>query len=93
MSNQSNIAVQRKVTVTLPDDLLVRLDERIPPRQRSSFIAEAIETQLALAEQQAALEEAAGAWRDEHHPDMVNDTDIDAWLITLRQSWSGEEDE
>ncbi len=93
MANQSNIAVQRKVTVTLPDDLLLRLDKRIPPRQRSSFIAEAIETQLALAEQQAALEEAAGAWRDEHHPDMVKDADIDAWLISLRYSWSGEEHE
>ncbi len=85
MSKPSSVAIQRKVTVTLPEELLAQLDARIPARQRSSFIATAIETQLAIAEQEAALEEAAGAWTDSNHPDMLSETDIDAWLNQLRQ--------
>lgn len=89
MSKQLSVAIQRKVTVTLPEELLARLDARIPSRQRSSFIAAAIETQLALAEHEAALEEAAGAWADRNHPDMMSETDIDAWLRDLRHAWVG----
>ncbi len=77
----------RKVTVTLPKALLARLEERVPARQRSRFIAEAIAERLALAEQQAAIEESAGVWRDENHPDMQTGEDIDRWLAELRQGW------
>ncbi|HID53629.1 MAG TPA: CopG family transcriptional regulator [Anaerolineae bacterium] len=86
---QTDVIVQRKVTVTLPEKLLARLDARIPSRQRSQFIAEAVENQLAIEEQLNALEESAGAWRDENHPDMLTDEDIDAWLRNLRSSWAG----
>ncbi len=82
----------RKVTVTLPKALLARLEERVPARQRSRFIAEAIAERLALAEQQAAIEETAGAWRDENHPDMQTGEDIDRWLTELRQGWEIERD-
>ncbi len=77
----------RKVTVTLPKALLARLEEHVPARQRSRFIAEAIAERLALAEQQAAIEETAGAWRDENHPDMRTGEDVDRWLADLRQGW------
>lgn len=87
MSNRSNLAVRRKVTVTRPDELLMRLDARVPSRQRSSFIAQAIETQLALAEQQATIEETVGAWSDANHPDMMGKADMDTWLQALRHSW------
>ncbi|MCL4263764.1 MAG: hypothetical protein KJ069_11135 [Anaerolineae bacterium] len=88
MSKPSSVAVQRKVTVTLPEELLAQMDARIPSRQRSIFIATAIETQLAIVEQQAALEAAAGAWTDDNHPDMLGEADIDAWLNHLRQTWA-----
>ncbi|NKQ34803.1 MAG: hypothetical protein HF973_04215 [Chloroflexi bacterium] len=78
---------QKKITVTFSEKLLARLDDRIPPRQRSQFISEAVENQLAIEEQLDALEESAGAWRDENHPDMLTDEDIDAWLRNLRSSW------
>ncbi|HRQ41716.1 MAG TPA: hypothetical protein PLD25_27665 [Chloroflexota bacterium] len=93
MSKSSPIAVQRKVTVTIPAELLAQLDARIPSRQRSSFITTAIKTQLALVEQQAVLEEAAGAWTENNHPDMVSETDIDHWLNHLRHSWARGGDE
>jgi len=77
----------RKVTLTLPQSLLLRLDATVPDRKRSRFIAEAIEERLAIAEQLAALEETAGAWSDERHPDMLSEADIDQWLADLRAAW------
>jgi len=77
----------QKMTVTLPEPLLNRLREHVPPRQRSAFIAEALEEKLALEEQLAAIEEAAGCWGDEDHPEMGTDEEIDEWLSNLRRSW------
>lgn len=82
--NQTAETDQRKVTVTLPLTLLARLDKQIPSRQRSDFIARAIEEQLALLEQTAAIEESAGAWRDETYADMMTDEDINRWLADVR---------
>jgi metal-responsive CopG/Arc/MetJ family transcriptional regulator len=87
MASNLTFSGARKITVTLPEDLLVRLDTRIPPRQRSRFIAAAIESQLTIAEQIAALEETAGVWTDENHSDMLTDEGIDNWLQNIRQSW------
>ncbi|MEI7903499.1 MAG: hypothetical protein WCK89_24940 [bacterium] len=77
----------RKVTLTLPQSLLIRLDATVPGRKRSRFIAEAIEERLAIAEQLTALEETAGAWSDERHPAMQSEADIDQWLANLRAAW------
>jgi predicted transcriptional regulator len=78
----------QKVTITLPAAVLARLNELVPARQRSRFIAEALEERLALAEQARALDETAGAWLAENHPDMGNGAAIDRWLDALRQSWT-----
>ena len=77
-----------KVTITLPAAVWTRLNELIPARQRSRFIAQVLEEQLVMAEQQLALQETAGAWLDENHPDMESGAAIDQWLDTLRQSWT-----
>jgi hypothetical protein len=77
--------------VTLPKALLIRLREHVPARQRSRFILEALEERLALEEQIVALEETAGAWSEQNHPEMRTDEDIDRWLGELRRSWSKKE--
>jgi hypothetical protein len=74
----------RKVTVSLPASLLVMLDNQVSPRRRSAFIARAIEGQLAIEEQAAAIEASAGAWRDEDYPDMACEATMDRWLAELR---------
>jgi len=79
---------QKKITVILPKPLLEKLDEYVPARGRSRFIAEAIEERLALVEQLAVLDETAGTWTDERHPEMRTDEDIDRWIENLRASWS-----
>lgn len=87
MANESTHLDVQKITVTLPRTLLRRLEEHVAPRRRGRFIAEAIEERLALEEQLAALDETAGAWSDENHPDMLTEEQIDDWLDNLRRSW------
>jgi hypothetical protein len=79
---------QKKVTVTLPQALIDRLNQVVPSRKRSLFITEAIEEHLDLIEQITALEETAGGWSLENHPDLEDDTGIDQWLQASRQRWS-----
>ena len=86
MASRASSEIQ-KVTVSLPRSLLERLKERVPPGQRSSFMAEAVEERLALEEQLDAIEESAGCWKDEDHPELMTDEEIDAWLAELRRSW------
>lgn len=77
----------KKVTVTLPQSLLERLNKRVPSRKRSLFITEAITEQLEQLEQLSALDETAGAWTLENHPTMQTDEGIDKWLKESRQDW------
>ena len=42
--------VKRKVTLTLPEELLARLRTRVPERKLSEYIAEAAEARLAEEE-------------------------------------------
>ena len=87
MTLHSTLSDVRRITVTLPTTLLTRLDEHVPARSRGRFIFQAIEERLAIEEQLTVLDETAGAWTDENHPDMKTDEDIDRWLTTLRASW------
>ncbi len=87
MERHLSSSSQKKITVVLPGELLSRLDEIVPRRARSHFIAEAIEEQLAIAEQSAALAAAAGSWTDEDYPHLRTNQDIDRWLGELRASW------
>lgn len=87
MAGKTSPPEAQKMTVIFPKPLLQRLRERVPPRQRSAFIVEAVEEKLALQEQFAAIEEAAGCWSDEDHPELRTDEDIDRWLTELRGSW------
>ena len=86
MATKTDRSSARKVTVTLPAPLLTRLDETVPARRRSAFIARAVEERLAVLEQAVALEEPAGAARDAADPDTAADDDVDRWLAALRGS-------
>lgn len=87
MANYNSDSETKKITVALPTSLLIRLSDRVPSRQRSHFIARAVEERLDIEEQLAVLEETAGAWSDEKYPELSSEEDIDLWLNDLRQSW------
>ena len=76
-----------KLTISLPRSLAERFKASVPPRRRSTFIATMLEEHLAMEEQAQALDESAGCWSDELHPEMATSEDIDAWLATLRGRW------
>jgi hypothetical protein len=82
----------QKITISLPQELAERFKAQVPARQRSTFIARILEEYLAIQEQLEALDEAAGCWSDERHPDMATDADIDNWLADLRSNWQHKED-
>ena len=77
----------QKITVSMPKTLLSELDAIVSARQRSSFINEAVSKQIAIAKQTQAIEEGAGIWTDENHPDMKDEKAIDQWLEKTRQDW------
>ena len=81
------IITTQKITVALPKALLTQLDAVIPTRERSQFIARAIQEQLAIIIQAEAVDEAAGAWADEAYPHLLDDEAINDWLTQLRTGW------
>lgn len=78
----------QKITISLPAALLQRLNEIVPARKRSSFIADALEKQLEIEEFQQALDESFGSWKEQDHADMLTGADIDAYIRESRQSWT-----
>jgi Arc/MetJ family transcription regulator len=56
-----------RLHISLDDDLVAELDQRVAPRDRSRFIGEAVRQALAEAERADALEAALGAIPDTGH--------------------------
>lgn len=77
-----------KITLSLPKTLVERLKALVPPRQRSAFVAQALQERLEEEETLAVLEETFGAWSDEDYPEFATDEDIDRWLREFRASWT-----
>ena len=77
-----------KITLSLPTTLVEQLKALVPPRQRSAFVAEALQERLEEAETLAVLEETAGIWSDKDYPEFATDKDIDRWLREFRASWT-----
>ncbi len=88
MANKTYDNQAQKITVTVPVALLERLAEYVPARKRSTFIVQAIEDRLAIEEQLAVLEETAGAWSDENHPDLDSVEAVERWICDLRNTWT-----
>jgi hypothetical protein len=76
-----------RINLALPAELLKELRETIPPRQRNQFIVELIERELRRLRFLKAWEEAAGAWSDEDHPDLMTREDVDRYVRRLRETW------
>ena len=59
-----------KAHLLFPEDLLQAIDKLVGKRGRSKFVAEATRKELQRMQLQKALEKAAGAWKDEDHPEL-----------------------
>jgi hypothetical protein len=61
--------------VAIPERIAFGIDRIAGPKHRARFIAEVLENELLRREQMAALEEAAGCWKDENHPELAEGSD------------------
>ena len=60
----------KRTHIVFPSDLVVTIDRIVGQRGRSRFITEAAWQEVRRREQLAALEQAAGCWRDQDHPEL-----------------------
>jgi len=65
------MANKAKAHLVFPEDLLESIDKLVGKRKRSKFVVEAARKELKRIQFLQALQEAAGAWRDEDHPELV----------------------
>jgi hypothetical protein len=70
--------------VPIPQRIAVGIDKIAGQKHRTRFIVELLETELQRREQLAALEEAAGCWRDENHPELAQGSE--AFVRELRNA-------
>jgi Arc/MetJ-type ribon-helix-helix transcriptional regulator len=73
----------KRTHVVLSDQLVKDIDALVGARQRSSFLTQAAEKELMRLRQIKALQAAAGAWKDEDHPELKQGSA--KWVEKLRK--------
>jgi hypothetical protein len=82
------------LNIYLPKPLVDELRAHIPARERTQFITEVLERALYRVRLREAIRASAGAWKDEDHPELATEEDIDRWIEKQRKAsyrdWSEE---
>ncbi|MBT4504062.1 MAG: hypothetical protein HOC74_40400 [Gemmatimonadetes bacterium] len=80
-----------RTTVVLPAATAAKLRDRVPPRKRSEFVAEAIERHLMQLVFEEERKRTFGIWRDENYPDLKTREDMSRYIAERRDddSWRG----
>jgi len=60
----------KRTHVILPVDLVAAIDKIVGKRRRSAFLVEVIRDEVQRMSQRDALKAAAGAWKDDDHPEL-----------------------
>lgn len=76
----------RKVSVTLPDELVEQVRVHIKVGEFSSFCAAALRNHLAHYRQREGLSHSFGIWKDADHPDLTSSRDATNYVRKLRKS-------
>lgn len=63
--------LSRRAHVVLPVDLVADIDKLVGKRGRSAFLTEVARREIKIRRQREALRNAAGAWKDEDHPELA----------------------
>jgi Arc/MetJ-type ribon-helix-helix transcriptional regulator len=72
----------KRTHVILPEPLVSQIDKLVGKRGRSRFLAEVAEREVARLRQLRALGRAAGAWKDDDHPEL--ERGAAKWIDSLR---------
>ena len=77
------------VNMTLPADLVERLDAVVGPRQRSAFVEEAIAYRLRREEMRRAWEGLAGSLNPGDYPEWATAEKVQQWVRDRRHEQTG----
>lgn len=78
------MVTKNKAHLIFPEDLLQAIDKLVGKRGRSKFVVEATRKELKRIRLQKALEKAAGAWKDDDHPE-IKEKGTYRWVRDLRE--------
>jgi metal-responsive CopG/Arc/MetJ family transcriptional regulator len=78
------MVTKSKAHLVFPEELLQAIDKLVGKRGRSKFVGEATRKELKRIQLQKALEKAAGAWKDEDHPETKQKGTY-RWVRDLRE--------
>ena len=76
----TNRVERERLNLSLPKELVDALRREVPARERTRFVARAITREIRGLRLRAAIEAAAGVWRDEDHQELATPADIDRWI-------------
>jgi len=77
--------VQKRAHVFLPEGILADIDQLFGKGKRSTFLTEIADREIRRQKLLRALDEAAGCWKDEDHPELKNGSA--AYVKELRAGW------
>jgi len=78
----------KKVSITLPDDLVEQVRVHVKVGEFSSFCAVALRNHLAHYRQSDGLPRSFGIWTDKNHPDLSFPEDASGYVRNLRKTGS-----
>ncbi|MGO8791096.1 MAG: hypothetical protein ACLQVL_27455 [Terriglobia bacterium] len=73
----------KRTHIVISEQLTARIDTLVGKRGRSKSLAQAAERELMRLRQLKALEDAAGSWKDQDHPDLKHGAA--KWVDKLRR--------
>jgi hypothetical protein len=76
----------KKVSVTLPDDLVEQVRVHVKVGEFSSFCAVALRNHLAHYRQREGLTRCFGIWTDENHPDLSSPGAASGYVRKVRKT-------
>jgi len=65
------MVTKNKAHLVFPEELLQAIDKLVGKRGRSKFVVEATRKELKRIQFLETLQEVAGSWKDEEHPELV----------------------
>jgi hypothetical protein len=76
----------RKISITLPDELVEQVRVHVKVGEFSSFCATALRNHLAHYRQHEGLAHSFGIWKDADHPDLTSPADATNYVRKLRKT-------
>jgi hypothetical protein len=60
-----------RTVIAIPPKVAAKIDKIAGHRHRTEFVVDILEQEILRREQLAALEQSAGTWTDEDHPELA----------------------